>query len=151
MIILPELYKHCSLLIKDALHHLHYGLGRQYKIQIFKGFEHEIYGDAVKTGNAVMFTIQQMQGSMHLKENNDIRQVKEWFNQSTQGVNIHVVDNKKYDIFVIAKRDIIKQKAVEAVKDAEGHVLEYKEQIPMPEWNAIDATGLAENTEDGTV
>lgn len=153
MIVLPQLYQNCNRTIKDALHHLHHGLGRQYKIQIYKGFEHETWGDAVKEGNAVMFTIQQMSASIHLKSNNDINQVKHWFNQTTKDVDIHVIDNKRHDIFVIAMRDILKPKEVEAIKDPEGHVLEYVEKQPEQEWTAIDATGLAEETkeEDETV
>lgn len=129
MIVLPQLYQHVKQDVKNAIHHLHYGLGRQYKIQIYKGFEHPEYGNDVTAGNAVMFTIQQMSATIHLKENNDIRQVKEWFNQTTQGVDIHVIDNKKYDIFVIALRST---KPIEKPIEVE------------PEWTAIDATGLAE-------
>lgn len=142
MIILPQLYQHCNQDIKNALNHLHYGLGRMYKIQIYKGFDHEVYGHAVTSGDAVMFTIQQMFGSAHLRQNNDIIQVKEWFNQTTQNIDIHVVDNKKYDIFVIAKRNL--KPAVEPVIEP---VIELSPE-PEPEWTAIDATGLAETKSD---
>lgn len=143
MIVLPKLYQHCKTDIKNALHHLHYGLGRYYKIQIYKGLDHQTWGDAFQSGDAVIFTIQQMSASIHLKANNDINQVIQWFNQTTQGVDIHVIDNKKHDLFVIALRNITKPKEVEVVKNTEGHVLEYVEK-KEEEWTAIDATGLAE-------
>lgn len=136
MIIDSKLYYHCDHELRKALFYYMTGFGGLYKLQIYKGFEHETYGDLVKSGKAIMFTIQQMFSSANLRENKDIGQVKEWFKNSYQSFDIQTVNSEKFDLFVIAKSEAFKTK--EKTKK--------KETAPVveQEWNSIDATGLAE-------
>jgi hypothetical protein len=124
MILLPQLFNHASQDLKSALYAIHYGLGRHYKIQAVKPKEDMNFWDMAMEGKAIMFTIQQTYASFHLKTNNDILQVFAWFYEKEKGIEIQTVEYGKYDIFVLMKQQ---QKPIEvvAVKEADGHVLEY--------------------------
>ena len=125
MIILPQLFDHATQDLKNAIYTVHYGLGRHYKIQAVKPKPDMQYFDMAMDGSAIMFTIQQTYGSMHLRTNNDILQVFAWFYERTEKIEIQTIEYGKYHIFVLMNR---KDKPIEVipVKEADGHVTEYQ-------------------------
>jgi hypothetical protein len=126
MILLPQLFDHAQIDLKNAIYVVHYGLGRHYKIQAVKPKEGMQYYDMAMQGDAIMFTIQQMYGSMHLRTNNDITQVFGWFYERTDKIEIQTVEQDKYHIFVLMKRQ---EKPIEIVSVKEPEVeMEVQEQ-----------------------
>lgn len=115
-----------------ALEDFHWGLSKWYNIQIWKGHFDEVHGNLLKSGKGVMFTVQRSGATIHAKTNKDIGEVIAWFEQTFEGLTIETLYREKFDIYLL-KAKVTKAKKAKS------------EPTPQPEteWNALDATGLA--------
>jgi len=129
MIIREELLKQANKDIQNAVLTFHYGVGRHFKIQMWKGMNDPLYGELVQKGEAAMFTVQQTNGTVHLSMNNQLNPVVDYVMEQFPEMEIIKVPNGRYDILVVKKKAV----KVKAPKKAEVkvEVIEEKAIEPM--------------------
>ena len=128
MIIREQLLEHANKDIQNAVIAFHYGIGRFFKIQMWKGMNDPLYGDLIQKGEAAMFTVQQSNGTVHLSMNNQLNPVIDYVLEQFPEMEIIKVPNGRYDILVVKKKAI----KVKAPKKAEVKVEVIEETAPEP-------------------
>lgn len=114
-----------------ALEDFHWGLSKWYNIQVWKGHFDAVHGNLLKSGKGVMFTVQRSGATIHAKANKDIKDVLAWFGENYPAFEVLVIEKEKFDVF------LLKGKVTAPAPELK----------PEPQWNAIDAMGLANEPE----